>query len=41
MYRHIRLASSPLGPDRVVICYKVASQDPMYGRNNAAGWTIT
>ena len=36
MYRHIRLASSPLGPDRVVICYKVASLDPMHGKNNAA-----
>jgi hypothetical protein len=36
MYRHIRLASSPLGPDRVVICYKVASLDPMYGKDNAA-----
>jgi hypothetical protein len=36
MYRHIRLASSPLGPDRTVICYKVASQDPMYGKDNAA-----
>ena len=36
MYRHIKLASSPLGPDRVVICYKVASLDPMYGKDNAA-----
>lgn len=30
MYRHIRLAASPLGPDRVEICYKNAGLDPMY-----------
>ncbi len=36
MYRHIRLASSPLGPDRTVICYKIASLDPMSGKDNAA-----
>jgi hypothetical protein len=36
MYRHIRLVSSPLGPGRVVICYKVASRDPMSGRDKAA-----
>src|SRR5262249_20518832 len=36
MYRHIRLAASPLGPDRVVVCYKDATLDPMYGKDNAA-----
>jgi N,N-dimethylformamidase beta subunit-like protein len=36
MYRHIRLASSVLGPDRVEICYKDASLDPMHGTDNAA-----
>ncbi|HLI15535.1 MAG TPA: N,N-dimethylformamidase beta subunit family domain-containing protein [Acidimicrobiales bacterium] len=28
-YRHIRLAPSPLGPDRREICYKDASEDPL------------
>ncbi|MGH9295007.1 MAG: N,N-dimethylformamidase beta subunit family domain-containing protein, partial [Acidimicrobiales bacterium] len=40
-YRHIRLAPSPTGPDRRVICYKVASEDPIYGRDPAeatANW---
>jgi hypothetical protein len=36
MYRHIRLAPSPLGQDRVETCYKDAAIDPMYGKNNAA-----
>jgi N,N-dimethylformamidase beta subunit-like, C-terminal len=36
VFRHIRFASSPLGPDRVVICYKVASEDPLFGTDNAA-----
>lgn len=35
MYRHIRFAASPLGPDRVEICYKDASIDPMYGKHNS------
>jgi hypothetical protein len=35
MYRHIRFASSPLGPDRVEICYKDAAIDPMYGVRNS------
>ena len=35
MYRHIRFAASPLGPDRVEICYKDASIDPMYGVHNS------
>jgi N,N-dimethylformamidase beta subunit-like, C-terminal len=34
-YRHIRFASSRLGHDRHVICYKVATEDPLYGVNNA------
>ena len=36
MYRHIRLAPSPLGRDRIEICYKDAAIDPMYGTDNAA-----
>jgi hypothetical protein len=35
IYRHIRFASSPLGPARVIICYKVAGLDPMHGRRGA------
>lgn len=34
-YRQIRLEPSRLGPDRIQICYKEASLDPLYGRNNA------
>ncbi len=40
-FRHIRLAASPTGPDRQVICYKVAAEDPLYGVDNAdvtANW---
>jgi hypothetical protein len=36
MYRHIRFASSALGPDRLEVAYKVARLDPEYGRDNAA-----
>ena len=36
MFRHIRFGSSRLGRDRVVICYKVAAEDPLYGKDNAA-----
>ncbi|HEY6278495.1 MAG TPA: N,N-dimethylformamidase beta subunit family domain-containing protein [Streptosporangiaceae bacterium] len=36
IYRHIRWASSPLGADRVIICYKAATLDPMYGRHDSA-----
>jgi hypothetical protein len=36
VYRHIRFASSPLGQDRLVICYKDAQLDPMYGKDNSA-----
>jgi hypothetical protein len=36
MFRRTRLASSPLGDNRLVICYKTSyMQDPMYGVNNA------
>ncbi|HZD66018.1 MAG TPA: N,N-dimethylformamidase beta subunit family domain-containing protein, partial [Acidimicrobiales bacterium] len=35
-FRHIRFAPSPLGPDRHQICYKVATEDPLYGTDNAA-----
>ncbi|MGH9306577.1 MAG: N,N-dimethylformamidase beta subunit family domain-containing protein [Acidimicrobiales bacterium] len=36
IYRHIRFDSTGLGPDRLIICYKVATEDPLYGTNNAA-----
>jgi hypothetical protein len=36
MFRRTRLASTPLGANRLVICYKTSyMQDPMYGVNNA------
>jgi hypothetical protein len=34
-YRQIRLEPSPLGPDRHVVCYKSAVEDPMTGKDNA------
>ena len=34
-YRQIRLEASPVGPDRHVVCYKSAAEDPMTGKNNA------
>lgn len=40
-YRHIRFEASPLGADRRVICYKVPTEDPLYGVDNArvtANW---
>jgi hypothetical protein len=33
-YRQIRLEASPLGPDRHVVCYKSAAEDPLTGRDN-------
>ena len=33
-FRHIRLAASPLGRDRLEICYKIGTEDPLYGRND-------
>ncbi len=36
MFRKTRLARTPLGRDRLVICYKTSyQQDPMYGVDNA------
>jgi hypothetical protein len=35
VYRHIRLVASPLGKDRREINYKVASEDPLFGVDNA------
>ncbi len=35
-YRHIRLEDSPLGPYRRQICYKDPTEDPLYGKDNAA-----
>jgi hypothetical protein len=35
IYRHIRFAPSPLGPNRLEICYKDAFEDPLYGKDNA------
>lgn len=40
-YRRIRFDASPVGPNRHQICYKVASEDPLYGVDNAvvtANW---
>ena len=34
-YRQIRLEPSPLGPDRHVVCYKSAAEDPMSRVNSA------
>jgi len=34
-YRQIRLEPSPLGPDRHVVCYKSAAEDPLTGTDNA------
>jgi hypothetical protein len=36
MFRRIRLASTPLGDSRLVICYRSSYQrDPLYGKDNA------
>ena len=34
-YRQIRFEGSPVGPNRRQICYKSASEDPLFGINNA------
>lgn len=34
-YRHIRLQSSATGPDRVEVCYKVPTEDPLLGHDDA------
>lgn len=31
VYRHIRFEASPLGDNRRIVCYKVATEDPLYG----------
>ena len=36
MFRQIRLQPSPLGPDREIIDYQDAAEDPLTGRDNAA-----
>jgi hypothetical protein len=33
--RHIRLESSRLGPDRLVVCYKSAAEDPVFTTNQS------
>lgn len=41
VYRHIRFAASPLGPSRIIICYKSAAEDPLRGVDDAevtANW---
>ncbi len=34
-YRQIRMQPSALGPDRLQVCYKSATEDPMYGVDDA------
>ncbi len=34
-YRQIRFESSPVGPNRLQVCYKSADEDPMTGQNDA------
>lgn len=35
IYRHVRFQPSPLGPDRMEIDYKDATEDPLNGKDNA------
>lgn len=35
VFRHIRFGSTPVGPYRLEICYKVATEDPLYGKDNS------
>lgn len=39
-YWHVRLQSSPLGADRVVICYKDAGIDPLSGQDPTSATTL-
>jgi hypothetical protein len=39
-YWHVRLQSSPLGADRVVICYKDAGLDPSSGHDPSSATTL-
>jgi hypothetical protein len=34
-YRQIRLEPSPVGPNRLQVCYKSVTEDPMFGTDNA------
>lgn len=34
-YRQIRVQDSPVGPNRLEVCYKDAAEDPLYGVDNA------
>ncbi|HLK02623.1 MAG TPA: N,N-dimethylformamidase beta subunit family domain-containing protein, partial [Streptosporangiaceae bacterium] len=36
IFRKIRFEPSPLGADRIEVNYKVASEDPLYGKDNPA-----
>lgn len=36
IFRRIRLAATPVGPDRLEINYKVPTEDPLYGHDNPA-----
>jgi hypothetical protein len=36
IFRKIRFESSPLGPDRIEVNYKIPQEDPLYGKDNAA-----
>ncbi|HLW01574.1 MAG TPA: N,N-dimethylformamidase beta subunit family domain-containing protein [Ktedonobacterales bacterium] len=40
LYWHVRLQRSPLGPDREVVCYRVASLDPLAAKSPAQA-TVT
>jgi hypothetical protein len=33
-YRHIRFETAATGPDRVEVCYKVPTEDPLYGKDD-------
>ncbi len=39
-YWHVRLQSSPLGADRVVVCYKDAGIDPLSGHDPTSATTL-
>ncbi len=34
-YRQIRFQPSPVGPNRIEVCYKSATEDPLFGKDNA------
>lgn len=34
-YRQIRFQPSPVGPNRIQVCYKSAAEDPLFGTDNA------